>query len=824
MQLLHSFPLAVCGRLLVAVVSCGVLYPPKEVRAQVIPAFSGADGAAAHASGGRGGLIYHVTKLNSAIDDPQRFDEGTVRYGLNDANFMVDGVVQPRTIVFDVGGVIWLGNLGENNGWDTQSNLTIGASNITIAGQTAPGGVTFMGGGLKVQGDNVIIRNITVAPGYGNRSFIENGQPPTEGDTPDSYTFDAFNVSSTNTIIDHVSTVYATDETISFDERAFDVTVQYSNISQGQNYPQRDAEGVSFTGHALGSLIQPGSDAPISIHHNLYAHQKGRLPRVGSEVGTGAYNDFRNNVFYNWLKEAGEGKAGQPSFNNFINNFYLAGPGGDDAREGRIARITYRDGGTEVFDGGSSISTKVFQAGNLLDSNKDGDAEDGVLTIASEFGTVDFNFVGVQSEPYAQVPYHGVTDSATEAYDRVLNYVGARWWERDATIDTVDERIINEVRTGTGKIVAWADDPFNDDPAEGVEWRALRNAPMTTREAGWDTDGDGMPDAWEARHGLDPNSHLPGHSADLNGDFDGDGYTNVEEYLDEVATWPAPQPIVFSAATNGRYAEITNWDIQWQPSRYDEAHLDDGIVTVDAVGQHAGVLIIGANAGDQAELQVTNGWLEVADELVIGNDDAADATLSLSGGELTTTILRKGAHGSFQFTGGVLHADEVGFDLENQGGTLAPGHSPGLTHVMGDLILEDGELEIEIGGTALGAYDRLEVDGVTQLGGTLRVELIDLGSGTYVPQLGDQFPFLASQQGAGGKFDDFDLPDLAPGLMWKLNPGNVTVFLDVVAVPEPTTSGLTALAICSMFVCRITRPCRRIPSPMGGGRTMHEEQ
>ena len=46
--------------------------------------------------------------------------------------------------------------------------------------------------------------------------------------------------------------------------------------------------------------------------------------------GTGAYNDFRNNVFYNWLGTAGTGAKGQKSFNNFINNFYLAGPGGDD--------------------------------------------------------------------------------------------------------------------------------------------------------------------------------------------------------------------------------------------------------------------------------------------------------------------------------------------------------------------------------------------------------------------------------------------------------------------------------------------------------------
>ena len=149
--------------------------------------------------------------------------------------------------------------------------------------------------------------------------------------------------------------------------------------------------------------------------------------------------------------------------------------------------------------------------------------------------------------------------------------MGANWWTRDGVIDTPDERIINEVRTGTGKIMAWADDPWNNDPAEGVEWRALKNTPQTDRTADWDTEasvgygvGDGMPTYWELQHGLDPNVR------DDTGDFDNDGYTNLEEYLNDVAAWPAPQPIVFNGATNSRYAHITNWDIHaagqpWQP-------------------------------------------------------------------------------------------------------------------------------------------------------------------------------------------------------------------------------------------------------------------
>src|SRR5262249_856109 len=156
------------------------------------------------------------------------------------------------------------------NGWDTASRYNLG-SNVTIAGQTAPGHVYIMGGVVKGNGTNTILRNVTIAPGYGMRNFHEpeNGKLPTPGDFPDPYVYDAIDISGTNIMIDHVSTVYSTDETISANEAANNITIQYSNISQGQNYPQADAEGGgNFTGHALGSLLQGGSNSKFSIHHN----------------------------------------------------------------------------------------------------------------------------------------------------------------------------------------------------------------------------------------------------------------------------------------------------------------------------------------------------------------------------------------------------------------------------------------------------------------------------------------------------------------------------------------------------------------------------
>ena len=506
--------------------ACVFAIAPSSLFAQEkkLLAFPGADGAAAYASGGRGGIVYHVTKLDDSMADHA---PGTLRYGLDDHNFPDK---QPRTIVFDVGGRIFLGRAPQagwdpnGNGWDTQSRLTIG-SNITIAGETAPDpGIIIMGGTIKPAGDNIIIRHITVAPGYGNKFFNEPGKPPpSPNQRPDKISYDAFDISGTNVMIDHCTTVYATDETISCNERANNLSIQWCIVAQGQNYPQADAEakGVHYTGHALGSLFQPGSGAKLSVHHNLYAHLKGRLPRVGSEKGNGAYNDFRDNVFYNWLGTAGTGARGQPSFNNFINNVYISGNGGDNATGGASPAIVQSGGGTQIFDGYNPADTRVFASGNVKRINGGGVQQ----TTASEGENADFRHVVVQKTPFTQVPYVEAPDPAAKALERVLAAAGSRPWARSA----MDKRIVDETRPGRGRIVAWADDPFNNDPKEGVEWRSLINTQPTSRPANFDTDSDGMPDEWETGHKLDPKT------PDNNGDADGDGYTNLENYLHEIA-------------------------------------------------------------------------------------------------------------------------------------------------------------------------------------------------------------------------------------------------------------------------------------------------
>jgi hypothetical protein len=757
-----------------------------------LPAFPGADGAGRAVTGGRGGSVYHVTSLAGRYNDPNRAAYGTLAYGLSDANFTVNGVVQPRTIVFDVGGTIDLGS------WDTQCRLTTGR-NTTIAGETAPGGIAIIGGVVKVAGGNTIIRNLTVAPGYGLRNTGTDG-------FPDSYVYDAFDISGQGIIIDHCSTFFATDEHVSANELAADVTVQYTNISQGQNYPNLDTNGT-YTGHAFGSLFQMGSGAKLSVHHNLYAHQKGRLPRVGSSVGTGAFNDFRNNVFYNWLSTAGGGASGQPSFSNFVGNFFLAGPGGDNPVGGSSTAITTASGGTSIFGGASTSATRIHHSGNLKDTNKDGDRLDGTALTNSDFTSSTFAATAYDAG------YVGITESATTAFDRVLAYMGANWWARDGVVDTVDERLVQETRTGTGRIIAWADNP--SDPNDGAEWNALKNAPLRSRPAGWDTDADGMPDSWETSLGLDPT--VANHA----GDFDADGYTDLEEYLQELTAWPAAKAAVFSG-TSGRYALSSSWDTAWQPSRFDTVQVNSGTVTVDAVGQHGGTLLLSATAtaGPLPVLRISAGGLRLAGNLVIGSATGGTGSVTLSGGGLVvagTVTSGSASSGLFAVTGGTLAAGAIDLGRLRSGtgastgvlridaATLSPGDrgTAGRTTVTGSVEFATGSLAIDLGGASAAtvfqsgsaAHDRLEASGAVDLGAT-RLSLATVDG--YTPAWLAPHTVVAAAS-LVGQFSSIDGLDLGDGRRLAVTYTGSSAVATVAAAGDVNLDGAIDILDASVF-------------------------
>lgn len=596
---------------------------PSALHAADLPAFPGAQGPGANATGGRGKAIYHVTNLNS--DGPGSFRDAVS--------------TDDRFIVFDVGGTIHLMPAGPK-GW-----LKSAASNLTIAGETAPGdGITIKGQGIKFTGHNVIMRNLKVRPGMDQ---LRPGVATNDGIT--NYLQDS--------IIDHVSISWADDEGLSTSDQARNVTVQYALIGEVLNYHN----------HGFGALIATEHpDTFESYHHNLFSSVKSRLPRLGSEKGAGTILNFSNNVIYNWTGgQAGysafdldglkEGKKiGQPSRTNFLANYYVAGP------DTGVSDPTFNS---------ASDATQVWQQDdlpNVVDRDLNG-RTDGKAT-GWDFFTGEFK----KADARFSVPADDV-QTAAEAYEQVLNYSGAFWWKRDA----IDARIVNDTRTFRGKNIRYAEDVGG--------WL---NQAEVKRSADFDTDNDGMPDAWEIAHGLDPNKD------DAQSDYNGDGYTNIEKYCHEIAAFPAPRPMVY-AAKAGRFEDTQNWAGQWKPSQYDLAKLPKGAeVSVDTLG-------------------VAAGTIEVED----------GAALHLKGGSTTTShvVLRPGSKADF--TGGRLNVNNIEGSFTVAGGTLSPGVTGiGNLQVNGDLTIRSGTLVIQLEGKDLN--DRLDIKGDLHLGGEVKFDFV----------------------------------------------------------------------------------------------------
>lgn len=377
----------------------------------------------------------------------------------------------PRTVVFDVAGTIAL-----------KSELKIREGRITIAGQTAPGGgITLRDQTLVISADDVVIRFIRSR--LGSESKVEG---------------DAIWISGGwRIILDHVSASWSVDETLSASARYrevgqgfHDLTVQWSIIAESL------ARSIHVKGdHGYGSLIRGGDGSRISFHHNLWANHMARMPRPGNYDGPdkdpiGPLFDFRSNVFYNWGKgHAGYNadKATRATY-NFVDNAYVPGPNSEK-------RVAFQE---------SNLEAKAYFAGNSMD---------GVVP-ADPWSLVTFTI----PEPAgyrlaAPIEVAPVTpEPADKAYERVLADAGASVWR-----DPVDRRIVEGVRTRAGKVI--------NTQADVGGWPDL-----PAGKPAKDTDGDGMPDAWEAAHGLDPRKADGAALAK-----DGSGWTNLELYLADAA-------------------------------------------------------------------------------------------------------------------------------------------------------------------------------------------------------------------------------------------------------------------------------------------------
>lgn len=471
--------------------------------AQNLPAFPGAEGFGRYTTGGRGGKVYHVTTLE---DGKQ---EGTLRHAL-----MQSGA---RTIVFDVAGTIFL-----------NSNLRIVNGDLTVAGQTAPGqGVCIARYPLTINADNVIIRYMRFR--VGNEG---HGEPDGLGSTD-----------CKNVIVDHCSISWSVDECCSV-YGGENLTVQWCLVS----------ESLRTAGHAKGShgygAIWGGARA--SFHHNLLAHHESRVPRLGPRPGTQEreHVDMRNNVFYNW---AGHGCYGGEGMKvNIVNNYYKPGPATPrNNRIGyRIAAIGVRttrychraDGTSNVWSPMEHVWGQLYVDGNVIEGRPDVTCDNWMKGIYAQIDNdaCDNTFTEqVKKDIRLSAPLEtGVitTHSAEEAYRLVLEKAGC-----SKQRDIIDERIIEETRNGTatytGSITKNAKDlpGLIDLPADvkpkgaASAWPELSDGGISVAEIK-DTDGDGIPDKWETKHGLNPQNAKDGVAASLSME----GYTNLEVYMNSL--------------------------------------------------------------------------------------------------------------------------------------------------------------------------------------------------------------------------------------------------------------------------------------------------
>jgi hypothetical protein len=381
----------------------------------------------------------------------------------------------PRTIVFAVSGTIAL-----------KTPLRITQGRITIAGQTAPGdGITLRDQPLMVDADDVVVR------------FIRSRMGDAAGADDDAISVG----SGQRIILDHVSASWSTDEALSVSVARADlgrpayqhVTVQWSVIAESLNCnaPKKGAC------HGFGSLLRGAHGTRLSMHHNLWAHHQDRMPRPGNYLSpqadpVGGFYDLRANVFYNWGTErAGYNldRGGERASYNFVGNVYLTGP----SSKGKFA-----------FEE-SNPGSRAFFAGNSMDGQLPADPWTLVRAHAQ-------NLPGGLPDGYklaAALPFSPVTVEAPDkTLARVLAGAGA-----SLVRDVVDERFIADVRQRRGKLI--------NSQTEVGGWPTLKSAP-----APLDSDGDGMPDAWETSHGLNPRD--PSDAARVD---PASGYTQLERYL-----------------------------------------------------------------------------------------------------------------------------------------------------------------------------------------------------------------------------------------------------------------------------------------------------
>lgn len=463
---------------------------PDDLPQAKIPAFPGAEGGGKYSFGGRGGKVMVVTSLSDR-------GPGTLREACEAGG--------ARIVVFNVAGNIRL-----------KTPIIVNAPYITIAGQTAPGdGVVVSGESFWVNTHDVVIRHMRFR----------------RGDTNVTRRDDAFGGNPVgNIMIDHCSTSWGLDENISFYRHMFDpgdgskekklptvnVTIQNTISSQA----------LDTYNHAFGSTLG-GENA--SFMRNLWANNAGRNPSIG---WNGVFN-FVNNVVYNWVHRSVDG-GDYTALYNMINNYYKPGPlTPTDSPVGH--RILKPESGRSKL--GYLVFGRVYAEGNIMEGNErvTHNNWDGGIQVEDFANAGEYTAAMKWNEPHP-MPEMKIM-GAKEAYEFVLDNAGANIPRRDI----VDQRIVEQVRTGRVHYDPAADQidfyqfKYRRLPKDSYKYgiitdiRQVGGFPEYKGTPYTDSDKDGMPDAWEKKYGLNPND-----ASDAVKDMNGDGYTNIEKYINGI--------------------------------------------------------------------------------------------------------------------------------------------------------------------------------------------------------------------------------------------------------------------------------------------------
>jgi len=429
-----------------------------------LPAFPGAQGFGSESVGGRGGTVIKVTNLN---------DSGT---GSFRSAVTASG---PRIVVFETSGIINL-----------ESDIFVTSANLTIAGETSPGGVMITGFPFYLNTHDVIIRHMRFRVGSHRITDGSNANPESLdsfgiwGDTVPGGANDAYNI-----ILDHVSLGWGVDETMGISYHAHDITIQWSIIAnslENAGHPKGE--------HSKGLLISQkfGGSANVSVHHNLFAHNRDRNPLISGE--TANFADIRNNVIYNGYHGMSGVLVGGSAGANIVHNYIKAGP---DTTVG-----AWEAG---YFDGPPSQNNMVFTEGNIGTHRTSQDQAEWIL--ADEWRTSPASTNYQRSEAWV-AEYVTTTISGADMANDIVANVGATVPIRDS----VDLKTVSDYESGGGG--------YTTNVSYPADFPSFAASPVPA-----DGDNDGMSDSWELVNGMSTSTN------DSAGDKDGDGYTNIEEYL-----------------------------------------------------------------------------------------------------------------------------------------------------------------------------------------------------------------------------------------------------------------------------------------------------